>query len=93
MCWTSRQLSDREWSGRHAAIMNTGVNGIYLSRTSLDAVFDDDGQQLTPVMAQLTGRVQGVETLLNRCGWQMAIDGPSGFYVLTAKKYKLTMEQ
>ncbi|SUE07289.1 Uncharacterised protein [Pantoea agglomerans] len=93
MCWAYRLLSDREWSGRHAAVLNAGVNGIYLSRSSLDAAFDDDGQQLTPVMARMTGRVQGLETLLNRCGWQMAIDGPSGFYVLTAEKYELTMEQ
>lgn len=93
MHWAYQLLSDREWSGRHAAVLNAGVNGIYLSRSSLDAAFDDDGQQLTPVMARLTGRVQGLETLLNRCGWQMAIDGPSGFYVLTAEKYELTMEQ
>ncbi|RNA72304.1 DUF2913 family protein [[Curtobacterium] plantarum] len=86
MCWAYRLVSDREWSGRHAAVLNAGVNGIYLSRSSLDAAFDDGGQQVAPVMARLTGRVQGLETLLNRCGWQMAIDGPSGLYVLTAEK-------
>ncbi|PAW33590.1 hypothetical protein CIL06_21435 [Pantoea vagans] len=86
MCWASRLLSDRKWSERQAAVLNAGVNGIYLSRTSLDAAFDDDGQQVTPVMARLTGRVQGLETLLNRCGWQIAIDGPSGLYELTAEK-------
>ena len=51
MCWAYRLLSDREWSGRHATILNAGVDGIYLSRTNLDAAFDDDGQQLIPVMA------------------------------------------
>ncbi|MHA7598090.1 DUF2913 family protein (plasmid) [Pantoea sp. XAF26B01_ASV70] len=91
MCWAYRLFSDREWSGRYAAVLNTGVNGIYLSRSSLDAAFDDDGQQVAPVMARLTGSVQGLETLLNRCGWQMAIDGHSGLYVLTAEKYELTM--
>lgn len=86
MGWAYRLLSEREWSGRHANVLNAAVNGIYLSRTSLDAAFDDDGQQLTPVMARLTGRVQGLETLLNRCGWQMAVSGPSGLYELTAEK-------
>lgn len=86
MCWAYRLLSDREWSGRHAAVLNTDVNGIYLSRSSLDAAFDDYGQQVTPVMARLTGRVQGLETHLHRCGWQIAVDGPSEFYALTAEK-------
>ncbi len=85
MGWAYQLFSDREWSGRHAAVLNAGVNGIYLSRSSLDAAFDDDDQQVAPVMARLTGRVQGLETLLNRCGWQIAIDGPSGLYLLTAK--------
>jgi len=91
MCWAYRLLSDREWSGRHSAALNAGVNGVYLSRTSLDAAFDNDGQQVTPVMARLTGRVQGLETLLNRCGWQMAVDGPSGLYELTAEKGEETV--
>ena len=85
MGWAYQLFSDREWSGRHAAVLNAGVNGIYLSRSSLDAAFDDDGQQVSPVMARLTGRVQGLETLLNRCGWQIATHGPSGLYLLTAK--------
>lgn len=85
MGWAYQLFSDREWSGRHAAVLNAGVNGIYLSRSSLDAAFDDDGQQVAPVRMRLTGRVQGLETLLNRCGWQIAIDGPSGLYLLTAK--------
>lgn len=93
ICWAYRLFSDREWSGRHAAVLNAGVNGIYLSRSSLDAAFDDGGQQVAQVMARLTGSVQGLETLLNRCEWQMAIDWPSGLYMLTAEKYELTMGQ
>lgn len=45
MSWNYRLLSDREWSGRYAVSLNAGVNGIYLSRTNLDAAFDDDGRQ------------------------------------------------
>lgn len=63
-----RLFSDREWSGRHAAVLNAGVNEIYLFRSSLDAAFDDGGKHVVPVMARLTGSVQGLETLLNRCG-------------------------
>lgn len=70
MNWNYRLLSDREWSGRNAVALNAGVNGIYLSRTSLDAAFDDDGRQINPLLTRLTGNVGGVVTLFNRCGWQ-----------------------
>ncbi len=90
MHWAYRLLSDREWSGRHAAALNPDVNGIYVSRTSLDAAFDDNGWQVSPLMARLTGRVKGLETLFNRCGWQMTGDVPSGLYALTAEKFELT---
>lgn len=86
MGWAYRLLSDQEWSERYATVLNAAVNGIYMSRPSLDAAFDDNGQQLTPVMARMTGLVQGLERLLNRCGWQMAVSGASGLHELTAEK-------
>lgn len=55
---------------RNALVLNAGVNGIYLSRTSLDAAFDDNGHQVNPLTAQLTGKDVGVIKLLNLCGWQ-----------------------
>ncbi|APW04098.1 DUF2913 family protein [Salmonella enterica] len=70
MSWNYRLLSDREWSGRYAVSLNAGVNGIYLSRTNLDAAFDDDGRQINPLLTRLTGNVGGVVKLFNRCGWQ-----------------------
>lgn len=70
MYWNYRLLNDREWSGRYAVAFNAGVNGIYLSRTNLDAAFDDNGQQVKPLMARLTGNVAGVEKLFDRCGWK-----------------------
>ncbi|ADU72491.1 conserved hypothetical protein (plasmid) [Pantoea sp. At-9b] len=70
MQWGYRVLNDKEWSGRHAVIMNSNVNGIYLSRSSLDVAFSDDGVQIAPLMAKLTGNLQPLETLLNRCAWQ-----------------------
>jgi hypothetical protein len=69
MNWNYRLLSDREWSGRYAVVLNAGVNGIYLSRTNLDVVFDDNGQQINPLTARLTGNVAGVMKLFTRCGW------------------------
>lgn len=70
MHWVYRLFSDREWSGRHAAALNVGVNGIYLLRSNLDVAFDDDGCQVNPLMVRLTGNVPGVEKLFDRCGWQ-----------------------
>jgi hypothetical protein len=48
----------------------SGVNGVYLLRTNLDAAFDDNGQQTNPLTVRLTGNVTGIMKLLNRCGWQ-----------------------
>ncbi|EBF0138024.1 DUF2913 family protein [Salmonella enterica] len=72
MSWTYRLLNDREWSGRYAVALNGAVNGVYLSRSNLDVAFDDNGYQVNPLMAQLTGNVGGVMKLLNRCGWHSA---------------------
>lgn len=74
MHWNYRLLSDRDWSSRHALAMNTGVNSIYVSRTSLDVAFDDNGDQTTPLTVRLTGNIAGLMKLLNRCGWQAAPD-------------------
>ncbi|EAB4450067.1 hypothetical protein JGX82_004750 [Salmonella enterica] len=70
MSWTYRLLNDREWSGRYAVALNGAVNGVYLSRSNLDVAFDDNGYQVNPLMAQLTGNVGSVMKLLNCCGWQ-----------------------
>ena len=70
MQWTYRLLSDREWSGRYAVALSNSVNGIYLSRTSLDVGFDENGRQINPLTAHLTGNVDGVAALLNERGWQ-----------------------
>ncbi|EBD1136384.1 DUF2913 family protein [Salmonella enterica] len=74
MHWQYRLLSDREWSGRNAVALSAGVNGIYLSRTNLDVAFDDNGRQIHPLTARLTGNVAGVMKLLNHCGWQAEPD-------------------
>ncbi|MDI3438860.1 DUF2913 family protein [Erwinia sp. V90_4] len=72
MLWNYRLLSDREWSGRYAVELSASVNGIYLSRTRLDVAFDENGRQINPLTAHLTGNVDDVVALLNECGWQAA---------------------
>lgn len=71
MHWIYQLLTDREWTGRNAVPVNPTVNAIYLSRSSLDAAFDDGGKQITPLMARITGCVAGLEKLLDRCGWKI----------------------
>ncbi|QLK63913.1 DUF2913 family protein (plasmid) [Enterobacteriaceae bacterium Kacie_13] len=73
MHWVYRLLADREWTGRNAVAMNDGVNAVYLSYSSLDTAFDDDGKQLHPLMARITGDVAGLHKLLDQCGWQAEI--------------------
>lgn len=67
--WLYRLFSEGEWSGRRAVTLNAGVNGIYVLRRSLDTAFDENGQQVTALMARLTGNIQGLMPLLARCGW------------------------
>jgi len=74
MQWNYRLLGDREWPGRYAVALSDRVNGIYLSRTSLDAGFDENGRQIKPLTAHLTGNVDGVVALLNECGWQVSAE-------------------
>ncbi|MEJ5074814.1 DUF2913 family protein [Enterobacter ludwigii] len=90
MHWHYRLLGDREWSGRYAVALNAGVNGIYLSRTNLDAAFDGSGRQIKPLLARLTGNVAGVMTLFNRCSWQAEPEGDASRphqYMLMASQF------
>lgn len=75
MHWSYRVLSDREWTGRNAVVLNDTVNGIYLLHSNLDAAFDNDGRQINPLMARMTGNVAGVMKLFLRCGWQAELKG------------------
>lgn len=84
-----RLLNDREWSGRYAVALNGGANGVYLSRSNLDAAFDDNGYQVNPLIAQLTGSVEGVVNLFNRCGWHAEPESDASLrhqYLLMARQ-------
>lgn len=95
MHWNYRLLSDKEWSGRYAITINAGVNSIYLLRTNLDFAFDDDGRQINPLIARLTGNVNGVIKLFNRCYWQIEPESDSSLcyqYTLMASQVKTAEE-
>lgn len=68
MGWMYRVLNDREWSGRHAVSLNRTVNGIYLSKSSLNTAFNDAGQHQEPLIARLTGNVGGLAQMFINCG-------------------------
>jgi hypothetical protein len=87
--WVYRVLSDKEWTGRHAITLSADVSGVYLSRTSLDGAFNEEGGQVMPLMVRLTGNIAGFETVINRCGWRSeatTCDGLMHLYTLTAVK-------
>ncbi|MGE0969538.1 hypothetical protein ACQFN5_06085 [Klebsiella sp. WOUb02] len=86
--WQYWLLSDREWSGRHAVALSEAVNAVYLLKTNLDAVFDKDGNQTGPVMARITGSVEGMVALLKSCGWQAVAEGDA-----LPRQYRLTAGQ
>ncbi|MGE0973318.1 DUF2913 family protein (plasmid) [Klebsiella sp. WOUb02] len=88
MQWQYRVLSDREWSGRHALPLSEAVNGVYLLCTNLDAAFDEDGNQTGPLMARITGSVEGMVALLSSCGWQAVAENDA-----LPRQYRLTAGQ
>lgn len=65
-------LSDKEWVGRQAVVPDNSRNALYLTRTGLDAAFDNDGDQIIPLWVKISGDVSGFGGLLNECGWQLA---------------------
>ncbi|EDF0513819.1 DUF2913 family protein [Salmonella enterica subsp. enterica serovar Enteritidis] len=70
-------LNDLEWSGRNAVALSAGVNGIYLSRANLNAAFDDNGRQINPLMARLTGSIAGMMKVFDLCGGRQSLKGMS----------------
>ncbi|MGQ6551067.1 hypothetical protein KGP17_22720 [Serratia sp. JSRIV001] len=42
-------------------------------RATVHAAFDDEGKQIAPIMARVTGNVEGLAKLLDRCRWQLAL--------------------
>lgn len=72
MLWKRRKIC--AGTTDYAVTLNDSINGIYLSRSSLDAAFDDDGRQINPLLVRLTGNVPGLVTLFIRSDWQVQPD-------------------
>jgi len=70
MQWKYLMLSDSQWADINVFLLNPVINAIYIPHHSLDVVFDAAGQQTRPLMARLTGNVEGLQTLLSKCGWK-----------------------
>lgn len=67
--WIYRVLDDKHWSGRYAITTTDGINAVFVSRSSLDEAFDENGQQTAPLLAKITGDKSALNDLLHSCGW------------------------
>lgn len=67
--WVYKVLSDRDWRGRHRIQTPASVNSICLLKSALDIVFNQDGEQVLPIPARISGQVEALNELLKSCGW------------------------
>lgn len=67
--WVYQVLSDRDWSGRHRIQTPASVNSICLLKSALDIAFNQDGEQVLPVPARISGQFEALNELLKSCGW------------------------
>ncbi|PNC11579.1 hypothetical protein CK477_12080 [Enterobacter cloacae] len=67
--WVYQALSDREWAGRHRIQTSASVNSICLLKSALDIAFNEEGKQILPVPARISGQVEALNELLKSCGW------------------------
>lgn len=68
--WVYHVLSDSEWSCRRQSRPASSVNSICLLKSALDTGFNDDGMQVLPVPARISGHAGGLNALLKSCGWE-----------------------
>lgn len=68
--WVYQVLSDSEWRGKRQIRPSASVNSVCLLKSALDIGFSDDGTQVLPVPARIGGRFEGLNALLERCGWE-----------------------
>lgn len=73
--WVYLVLSDRDWSGRNRIQPSALVNSICLLKSALDIAFSEDGKQILPVPARISGQVEALNGLLKSCGWIALSDG------------------
>lgn len=73
--WVYQVLSDRDWSGRHRIHTPASVNSICLLKSALDIAFNQDGEQVLPVPARISGQFEALNELLKSCGWIAVPEG------------------
>ncbi|MCS5452289.1 DUF2913 family protein [Enterobacter huaxiensis] len=73
--WVYKVLSDRDWSGRHRIQTPASVNSICLLKSALDIAFNQDGEQVLPVPARISGQFEALNELLKSCGWTAVPEG------------------
>lgn len=73
--WVYKVLSDRDWSGRHRIQTPASVNSICLLKSALDIAFNQDGEQVLPVPARISGQFEALNELLKSCGWIAVPEG------------------
>ena len=75
--WTYHALSDRDWSGRRRiqTSASASVNSICLLKSALDIAFNEEGKQIFPVPARISGQVEALNALLKSCGWIAVPEG------------------
>jgi len=50
-------------------------NSISILKSALDIAFNEDGKQLLPVPARISGQVEALNELLKSCGWVALLEG------------------
>lgn len=73
--WVYQVISDKDWSGRHRIQPSASVNSIWLLKSALDIAFSQDGEQILPVPARISGQVEALNELLKSCGWIAVPEG------------------
>lgn len=81
--WVYCFLDEREWCGKNQRRISAAVNGIYLLTSSLDVSFNDDGLQLHPVPARITGETAPLKALLDIFNWTVTENNDTYFLVTT----------
>lgn len=85
--WVYQALSDRDWTGLHRIQTSASVNSICLLKSALDIAFNEEGKQILPVPARISGQVEALNELLKSCGWIALPEGdasvPHQFMLIT----------
>lgn len=71
MRWVYHLLSDAEWKGKKTVKLNPAVSAIMLAKSALHHAFDEEGYQTQPLYTRISGGIEGITALFQRCGWQV----------------------